>query len=606
MAGGMGHRMTRNERSGDQRQFGNVKVNKKKVLLRLWHYLGKKRLLLICAILLSIASSTLSLYGPKLSGIAVNAIEFGEGKVDFSIVFRCAFWMVICYCIAAVLTYFLRMALVYLSRAVATQMRHDIFANMTTLPVSFYDRYQAGDIISIITYDVDTVNTTLSTDAVQILQSVVTVLVSLIMMLSIAPILVLVFAVTVPAAILFTRFYTRYVRPLFRKRARKLGELNGFVEEMLTAHMTTCAYGREDAVLEEFDQKNKEAVEAYTTAEANGTFNGPVINGINNVSVALVCLFGAILFQKGIVDLGDLTSFTQYARKFSGPISEIANIFAELQSALAATERVFALIDAESEPADDPDATVLTEAKGDVRFENVDFSYLPEKPIIKQLNLHAPPGSLTAIVGHTGAGKTTIINLLMRFYDVDSGTVYLDGQDIRTFTRDSLRKAYTMVLQDTWLFQGTVYENIAYGNPNATREDVIRAAKAAHIHGYIKRLPQGYDTVLADNGTSISKGQKQMLTIARAMLLDAHMLILDEATSNVDTRTEQRIQDAMRKLMKGKTCFVIAHRLSTIQAADNILVLDKGEVVEQGTHESLMAQKGHYYNLYQSQFDAAV
>ena len=239
-----------------------------------------------------------------------------------------------------------------------------------------------------------------------------------------------------------------------------------------------------------------------------------------------------------------------------------------------------------------------------MRFEGVDFSYLPEKPIIKKLDIHAAPGSLTAIVGHTGAGKTTIINLLMRFYDVDGGRILLDGQDIREITRASLRKAYTMVLQDTWLFNGTIFENIAYGKPDATMEDVVRAAKAAHIHSYISRLPNGYNTMLTDNGSSISKGQKQLLTIARAMLLDAHMLILDEATSNVDTRTEQRIQDAMRRLMKGKTCFVIAHRLSTIRSADNILVLDKGQVVEQGTHESLMAQKGFYYRLYQSQFDS--
>ena len=604
MAGGMGRRMTQGENNGDRRSFGSKKVDKKKTLLRLWHYLGKNRLLLIGAILLSVTGSSLSLYGPKLSGTALDAIGLGESQVNFPVVYQCVLWMVACYCISAVLTYGLRICLIYLSRSVATQMRHDIFANMTTLPVGFYDTYQAGDIISIITYDVDTVNTTLSTDAVQILQSVVTVVVSFVVMLTIAPVLVLVFCVTVPITFLFTRWYSRYVRPLFRARSKKLGELNGFVEEMLTAHSTTKAYGREDAVLREFDQKNEEAINAYTKAEANGTMNGPAVNFINNVATSAICLFGAILFQNKIVTIGNLSSFIQYSRKFSGPISEIANIFADLQSALAATERVFALIDAESEPPDAPDATVVTEVAGDVRFENVDFSYVPDNPIIKKLNLHAAPGSLTAIVGHTGAGKTTIINLLMRFYDVDGGTVYLDGQDIRTITRDSLRKAYTMVLQDTWLFEGTIFDNIAYGNPNATRQDVIAAAKAAHIHSYIKRLPQGYDTVLTDNGTSISKGQKQLLTIARAMLLDAHILILDEATSNVDTRTEQRIQDAMRRLMEEKTCFVIAHRLSTIRSADNILVLDKGEVVEQGNHEQLMAMKGHYYSLYQSQFDA--
>jgi len=299
-----------------------------------------------------------------------------------------------------------------------------------------------------------------------------------------------------------------------------------------------------------------------------------------------------------------LSSFVQYSRRFSGPINEVANIIAELQSALAAAERVFSLIDAEPEAADAPDAVTLEAVQGDVAMEQVDFSYVPGIPIIQNLNFHAEPGSLTAIVGPTGAGKTTIINLLMRFYDVDKGGIYVDGQEIRTITRGSLRRAYSMVLQDTWLFHGTIFENIAYGKPNATREEVEAAARAAHIHSFISRLPQGYDTVLSDNGTSISKGQKQMLTIARAMLLDAHMLILDEATSNVDTRTEQHIQAAMRNLMKDKTCFVIAHRLSTIQSADHILVLDGGQVVEQGTHESLMAARGFYFRLYQAQFDS--
>ncbi len=600
-----GPRMARGEMSGDKRRLSGKPVDKKKTLLRLWRYLGRSRYLLIAAIVLSVSGSALALYGPKLSGTALDAVDLGTGAVDFSVVYRCAFWMILCYCISALLTYFLRIAMAYLSKNVATHMRQDIFANMMRLPVGFYDKNQAGDIISILTYDVDTVNTTISTDAVQILQSIVTVVVSFAMMFSIAPILVLIFCVTVPATFLFSKWYAGWTRKLFRKRSQKLGALNGFVEEMLSAHNTTRAYGLKEEVLREFDEKNDEAIKAYTTAEANGTMNGPIVNFISNISLSLVGLFGAVLFYRGRVTLGNLSSFIQYSRKFSGPVNELANIFADLQSAIAAAERVFSLIDAEPEAEDAPDATELEGVSGDVRFQQVDFSYLPEKPIIKKLDIHAPPGSLTAIVGPTGAGKTTIINLLMRFYDVDGGQVLLDGQDIRNITRASLRKAYTMVLQETWLFNGTIFENIAYGKPDATMEDVVRVAKAAHIHSYISRLPQGYDTVLTDNGASISKGQKQLLTIARAMLLDAHMLILDEATSNVDTRTEQRIQDAMRQLMKGKTCFVIAHRLSTIQSADNILVLDKGEVVEQGTHESLMAKKGYYYKLYNAQFDSA-
>ena len=598
-----GGRMTRAEVSGDKRRFEGTTLSRGAILRRLWRYLGRNRGLLVLALLLSLTSSLLALYGPKLSGKAINAIDLGEGKVDFDTVFRCAALMAVFYVCAAGLTYLLNVVMIRLSRRVSKQMRHDVFENLAALPVSYFDRYQTGDIISTITYDVDTVNQSLSTDLLQILQSVVTVTVSFVMMLTIAPKLVLIFLVTIPVTVFFTRWLTRRVRPLFRRRSARLGQLNGFVEEMLSGQKTIRAYGREAVVLEEFDEKNNAAVQAYTVAEANGTITGPSVNCINNLSLALVCVFGSVLFLRGEIGLGDLSSFVQYSRKFSGPINEVANIVAELQSAFAAAERVFTLIDAEPETLDAPDAAVLSDVRGDVRMEDVSFSYVPGKPIIEGLDLHAKPGSLTAIVGPTGAGKTTIINLLMRFYDVQGGAVYVDGQDIRSLTRSSLRKAYTMVLQDTWLFHGTIFDNIAYGKPDATMEEVVAAAKAAHIHHYISCLPQGYDTVLSDNGTSISKGQKQLLTIARAMLLDAHMLILDEATSNVDTRTEQHIQEAMRRLMKDKTCFVIAHRLSTIRSADHILVLDGGKVVEQGTHGQLMGQNGFYRKLYQAQFD---
>ena len=581
-----------------------TKKNRVKLLRRMWQYMGKNRLMIVLAAVLSAASSLLSLYGPKLSGQAINAITDPNG-VDFKVVLTCAAWMAGCYVLSSGFSYLLQYVMIRLSRKVAKQMRHDIFENLTRLPVSYFDNRQVGDIVSVITYDVDTVNQSLAADLLQILQSTITVVVSLVMMLSIAPILVPVFAVTIPITVLFTRWLANRVRPMFRFRSKKLGELNGFVEEMLGGQKTVRAYGREEAAQEKFEEKNVEAVNAYTRAEANGTVTGPSVTFINNVSLALVCVIGSWLFLKGRIRLGDLSSFVQYSRKFSGPINEVANIIAELQSAFAAAERVFALIDAEPEPMDAADAETLANVQGDVKIEGVDFSYDKIRPIITGFNLEAPPGSLIAIVGPTGAGKTTIINLLMRFYDVDRGEIRVDSKPVRTVTRASLRKAYAMVLQDTWLFTGTIFDNIAYGKKDATEQDVIAAAKAAHIHSYIARLKDGYQTVLTDNGAGISKGQKQLITIARAMLLDANMLILDEATSNVDTRTEQQIQSAMRELMKHKTCFVIAHRLSTIRNADRILVMRGGRLVEQGTHETLMQSDSFYRELYRAQFESA-
>ncbi len=423
------------------------------------------------------------------------------------------------------------------------------------------------------------------------------------MMLAISLRLVLIFAFTVPLSILLTKLITGKTRPLFRLRSRKLGALNGFVEEMITGQRTLKAYSQEENTIRRFNSKNEEAVEAYYRADYYGSVVGPTVNFINNLSLTLVSVFGALLFLSGQMRIGSISSFILYSRKFSGPINEAANIMSELQSALAAAERVFHMMDEAAETADREDALALETVEGDVLLENVSFGYTKEQCIIKHLNLHAAPGKLVAVVGPTGAGKTTLINLLMRFYDVDTGQISVDHHAVCDVTRTSLRRAYAMVLQDTWLFEGTVYENIAYGKPGATPEEVTAAAKAAKIHSYIKRLPQGYDTVLTDEGTSISKGQKQLLTIARAMLLDAPMLILDEATSNVDTRTEKQIQQAMRTLMEHKTCFVIAHRLSTIQNADEILVVNHGEIVEQGTHCELMEREGFYYQMYRAQFE---
>ncbi len=587
-----------------QKQGEIAPKNRKKVLLRLWIYLYQYKLYLIVAMLLTFSANILSLIGPALAGYAIDAFGTSKGQVDFGKVFYYISWMLVLYLLSSIFAYLLAMLMISLSQKVVYKMRKDVFERLADLPVGYFDRNQTGDIISRITYDIDTINTSLSNDVIQIFTSIITVLGSLVMMVIISPSLVLVFAVTIPISITLTRFMTGKTRPLFRKRSAKLGELNGFVEEIISGQKVIKAYHQEDVMIERFDEKNNESVEAYFNAEYYSSMVGPSVNFVNNLSLSLVSVFGAILYLLGNLTIGNVSSFVLYSRKFSGPINELANISSELQSALAAAERVFRVIDEPSEPKDDIDAIELIEKdiKGDVKMTALKFGYTPDKIIINALNLTARSGDLVAIVGPTGAGKTTLINLLMRFYDPQGGSITIDGIDVSHLTRKSLRKAFAMVLQDTWLFQGTIFENIAYGKKDATLEEVIEVAKAAKIHTYITHLPLGYDTILNEDGINISQGQKQLLTIARAMLLDAKMLILDEATSNVDTRTELQIQDAMRNLMKGKTCFVIAHRLSTIQNADTILVVDGGNIVEQGKHLELLDKKGLYAEMYYSQF----
>ena len=598
-------------------QYSGKGAIKVAVLKRMAKYLLQHKGMLLICFLLMIVSNVLALAAPKLSEMAINAIEPGVGAVDFDKVFFYAALMLVFYALSAVLSFVLAIMMVKLSQKIIYTMRKQLFDHLTTLPVSFFDTHATGEMISRISYDIDTVNTSLSHDLLQVCASIVTVVGSLIMMATISPMLLVVFCITVPMSIGYTKFRSTRVRPLFRKRSQKLGELNGYAEEMLSGQKTIRAYSREGVITDRFDKKNDEAVKAYYTAEYYAGTVGPTVNFVNNLSLSLVTMLGGIFFlfftlnEAGeaaipamfTISLGGVSAFVQYSRKFAGPINEFANIVSDLQSACSSAEKVFTIIDTPSEPIDVDGATVLENVEGEVDIKNVTFGYVPERTVIKDLSIKANKGNLIAIVGPTGAGKTTIINLLMRFYDVNSGEIRIDGKEIRSVTRDSLRGAFTMVLQDTWLFCGTIYDNITYGKEGASREEVINAAKMAHIHNYIESLPDGYDTVLSDDGVNISKGHKQLITIARAMLADTPMLILDEATSNVDSRTEQQIQKAMYALMEGRTCFVIAHRLSTIQNADVILVVKDGNVIEQGDHDTLMANKGFYWSLYHSQFD---
>ncbi len=588
------------------------KRDNKGIMIRLGKYVFAQWHLFIPAVILTLLSNQLSLLGPRYSGAAIDAIELSSG-VDFAVVTENVIRMIICYAASAVLSYILAVIMIHLSQKITYKMRKELFEKLNTLPVNYFDTHSTGDIISHLSYDIDTINSTLSHDLVQVMTSVYTVVGSLIFMWQISRAMILIFVFTVPVSILFTRYRSKKVRPLFSARAKKYGELNGYAEEMLSGARTIEAYGRQDVISERFNRRNESAMNAYYDAEYNAALLFPTINFINNISIALVAIFGGILYmysQSGAVaagtaffiTLGGVAQFVQYSRKFAGPINEFSNILHEFQSAFSAAERVFRILDEAPEPLDLPDAAELKSVEGLAELDDITFGYTPEKTILKNVSVTAEKGQTVAIVGPTGAGKTTIINLLMRFYDPQSGEIRIDSVPSLKIKRSDLRLAFTMVLQDTWLFHGTVYDNIVYGKENATMEQVKAAARAAKIDSYIESLPEGYNTVLSDDGVNISKGQRQLITIARAFLSDAPMLILDEATSNVDSRTEIQIQSAMNDLMKGRTCFVIAHRLSTIQNADIILVVRDGKITEQGTHDELIKLGGFYSTLYNSQF----
>ena len=575
---------------------------KKSLLRRLARFLRPYGARLVLLVILMVASNLLALTAPMLSGWAVDAVGTEAGSVDFAGVLRNAGGMLACYACSSALNYIIASQLIKVGQGVSHDLRKAAFDRMSELPVEYFDTHPAGDLISRICYDVDTVNATISSDFLQLSTSALTVVGSFLMLLILSPRLTCVFFVTVPLSALLTRFQMKRIHPLFRLRSKELGALNGFAEERVGRQRAIRTYGVEAADLRQFEAYNDGASRAYYEADRASAALGPSVNFINNVSLAAISMFGALMYLNGALTLGSLSSFVLYSRKFSGPIREAANLLSELQASAAAAERVMDLLDEQPETGDAPGAIPAEDLRGDITFDHVDFGYDPARPVLRDFTAHIPAGSLAAVVGPTGAGKTTLVSLLLRFYEPQGGSITIDGVPVGQYSRDGLRRRLALVLQDTWLFGGTIAENIAYGTEGATREQIVEAAKAARIHRFVNSLPEGYDTVLTDEGAGISKGQRQLLAIARCLLTDADIVILDEATSNVDTETEGEISLALENLRRGRTCFVIAHRLATIRNADCILVLDQGGVAECGTHETLLAEDGIYAKLYAAQW----
>ena len=511
--------------------------------------------------------------------------------------------MALLYITSSLLSLAQQLLLVRVAQQTVRVLRKDLFDHLQTLPLRFFDSHPHGELMSRLSNDVDNVSNMLSSSITQVMSSAITIVISLSMMLYLSWVLTLVSLITIPISMLLMKAVTSRSGKLFKAQQACLGQLNGIVEETVTGARVVKVFTREEAVIEDFEAANQALTEAGTKATILSRVIGPMMNMINNIGFALMAgIGGALVLSGNVGSVGMIQSFLQYQRQFSRPFNEIANQVSVVQSALAGAERVFDVIDESPEPADAPDAVPLPAPKGDVEFRDVVFGYTPKKKILDGVSFHARPGETVALVGPTGAGKTTIVNLLMRFYDIQSGQILVDGHDLTDIRRQDLRSSMGMVLQDVYLFAGTVRENIAYGKPDATDEEIIAAAKLANCHGFISRLPDGYDTVLAEDGGNISQGQRQLLSIARAVLANPAVLILDEATSSVDTRTEMKIQSAMLKLMEGRTSFVIAHRLSTIRTADQILVIKDGRIFERGTHEELIAKNGFYASLLASQY----
>ncbi|MGI6366939.1 MAG: ABC transporter ATP-binding protein [Anaerolineae bacterium] len=569
-------------------------------LRRLGVYLGAQRLLLLAILILVAAGAALSAAGPYLQGLVIDRYVLTGDLVGLT---RIALIMLLVYGSSALVQYGTSWLMAGISQRTVRDLRRDLFDKLQLLPLRYYDAHPHGEIMSRLTNDVDTISMVLSMGLTQLINAALTLTIVTVTMLVLNWRMALVSLVTLPLTALLTRFVTRRTRVGFQEQQAALGVLNGVIEETVTALPVIKSMAQEDAAIAQFNEANAALRKAATTAQSYSSLMGPMSNLIGNIGLAVVVGAGGFLTLAGYATVGAIASFVSYARQFGRPINMIANLYNNVQSALAGAERVFQIMDQEPEPEDAPDAPALGAVRGDVVFDHVDFSYVPGVPVLRDVSFHARPGETVALVGPTGAGKTTVVNLLTRFYDVDGGAIRVDDKDIREVRRDSLRQALGLVLQDTVLFADTILENIRYGDLNASDEEVMAAARVSNADAFIQQLPDGYQTKLQEGGANLSQGQRQLLAIARVVLADPHILILDEATSSIDTRTELHIQGALLKLLAGRTAFVIAHRLSTIRTADQVLVVNHGEIIERGTHESLLAMEdGFYHNLYMSQF----
>ncbi|GGK04950.1 putative ABC transporter ATP-binding protein YfiC [Lentibacillus kapialis] len=564
---------------------------------RIWAYLAREKGMLLSVILMVIISSAMSLAGPFMVGKAVDDFIVTKEPSGLGMLLV---WLLLIYVLHSLSVFLQNYWMVGIAQNTVYSLREELFRQFHRLPIAFFDKRQHGELMSRITNDIDNINNTLNQSVIQIFTSILTLVGTVVVMLVLSPLLTLITMMIVPVMFLAIRWITKRTGPLYKLQQQRLGELNGYVEETVSGQHVIKTFSQEKRVIRGFQERNENLQHSGFWAQVFAGFIPKVMNMLNFLSFGLVGLAGGILAIQDIITVGVIVIFTEYARQFTRPLNELSNQFNILLSAVAGAERVFNIIDEEQEETDETSARTIESTDGRVAFDKVTFAY-EDTPILKDISFTAHPGQTVAFVGHTGAGKTTIINLISRFYNYGSGSITLDGIDLKDIKRSSLRKHMAFVLQDAFLFHATIKENIRYGKLDASDDAIIRAAKDANAHDFIKQLPSGYDTVLDQDGSGISQGQKQLITIARALLADPAILVLDEATSNIDTVTELQIQDALKRLMQGRTSFVIAHRLNTIQEADKIILLEHGQIIEQGSHEELIAQNGHYFHLYKGQ-----